>query len=83
MAGLLAVGLTSCKKNLILTPNDQVTSQQVFSTPTGYDQAMAKVYGSLCAYRKHRPCGSGDIQGIDEGTSDFFRLLWYCGRITY
>lgn len=43
--------ISSCKKNFILTPNDQVTSTQVFSTPTGYKQALAKVYGSFSTYR--------------------------------
>lgn len=71
--------ISSCKKNLILTPNDQVTSTQVFSTPTGYKQALAKVYGSFALTGNQGPAGppgEGDIKGIDEGTSDFFRLYW-------
>ena len=27
------------------------------------------------------PAGSGDVQGIDEGTSDFFRLFWYAQEL--
>lgn len=82
MVGLLAIGLTSCKKKLILSPNDAVTSQQVFSTPTGYTQAMAKVYGSFALTGNQGPNGQGDIAGIDEGTSDFFRLFWNCQELT-
>ena len=80
--GLLTAGLTSCKKDLILAPNDQLTSQQVFSTPLGYTQAMAKVYGSFALTGNSGGAGSGDIAGIDEGTSDFFRLFWNCQELT-
>jgi hypothetical protein len=85
MSGLLAIGLTSCKKNLVLSPNDAVTSLQVFSTPLGYTQAMAKVYGSMALTGNigpNNPNGGGDIAGIDEGTSDFFRLFWNCQELT-
>lgn len=77
ITGLFAMAtLTSCKKNLILTPNDQVTAVQVYSTPAGYKQALGKVYGAYALTGNNGPAGSGDIQGIDEGTSDFFRLYW-------
>ena len=79
LAGILAFSITSCKKNLILSPNDQVTSQQVFSTAQGYTQAMAKVYGSYALTGNigpYDPSGVGDIAGINEGASDFFRLYW-------
>ncbi|MDB5031967.1 RagB/SusD family nutrient uptake outer membrane protein [Mucilaginibacter sp.] len=75
-AGLLGGSLMSCNKNKIITPNDQVTSAQVYSTPAGYKQALAKVYGSFALTGNTGPAGSGDVQGIDEGTSDFFRLFW-------
>jgi hypothetical protein len=76
MAGLLAVGLISCNKNKIISPNDQVTATQVYSTPAGYLQALAKVYGSFALTGNTGPSGNPDIQGIDEGTSDFYRLYW-------
>jgi hypothetical protein len=79
IAGLLAGSLVSCKKNLILTPNNALTSAQVYSTPQGYTDAMAKVYGAYALTGNIGPAGptgEGDVQGIDEGTSDFFRLFW-------
>src|SRR6202012_2752799 len=77
IVGIVAGSFTSCKKNLILTPNTQLTSEQVYSTPQGYKESLAKVYGSFALTGNQGPAGSGDIQGIDEGTSDFFRLYWY------
>ena len=81
-AGLLIFGLASCKKNLVLSPNNAVTSQQVFSNLAGYTQAMAKVYGSFALTGNEGPNGNADIQGVDEGTSDFFREFWNCEELT-
>jgi len=81
VAGFIACGLMSCDKNKILSPNYEVTSQQVYSTFTGYSQAMAKVYGAFALTGNEGPAGNGDIAGIDEGTSDFFRLLWYANEL--
>jgi hypothetical protein len=79
--GLFTVGLMSCEKNKILSPNYEVTSTQVYSTPAGYKEALAKVYGSMALTGNKGPAGSGDVQGIDEGTSDFFRLFWYAQEL--
>jgi len=81
VAALLSGVLVSCNKNKILTPNYQVTSAQVYSTPQGYKEAAAKVYGAFALTGNQGPAGSGDIAGIDEGTSDFFRLLWYAQEL--
>jgi len=79
--GILSGTMMSCDKNKILAPNYQVTSEQVYSTPAGYKQALAKVYGSFALTGNQGPAGSGDVAGIDEGTSDFFRLLWYAQEL--
>ena len=67
---------TSCTKKLDLLPKNDITAEQVYSTPAGYKQALAKVYGSMALTGNSGPSGNGDIQGIDEGTSDFLRLYW-------
>lgn len=77
MVATLAAGvMISCTKKLDLTPTNGITANQVFSTAQGYIEAAAKVYGSFALTGNQGPAGSGDIQGIDEGTSDFFRLYW-------
>ncbi|MGZ3754373.1 MAG: RagB/SusD family nutrient uptake outer membrane protein [Mucilaginibacter sp.] len=81
-AVLVTVSLVSCKKNLILTPNYAITQQQVYSTPLGYKQSLAKVYGAFALTGNAGGAGQGDIAGIDEGTSDFFRLLFYAQELT-
>jgi hypothetical protein len=81
ITSLLTCGLISCNKNKILAPNYQVTSQQVYSTIDGYKESLAKVYGSMALTGNQGPAGQGDVQGIDEGTSDFFRLYWYAQEL--
>ena len=66
----------SCTKKLDLLPTNDITAAQVYATPAGYKQAFAKVYGSFALTGNSGPDGNGDIQGIDEGTSDFLRLFW-------
>ena len=66
----------SCTKYPNLKPTNDVTSETVYSTPMGYKQVLAKVYGSFALTGNQGPAGNGDVQGIDEGFSDFYRLFW-------
>ena len=70
------VVLASCNKSLDLLPTNDVTSATVYADANGYRQAFAKVYASYALTGNAGPAGNGDIQGIDEGTSDFLRLWW-------
>lgn len=79
-AALYTVLLSSCTKKLDLTPTNDVTSEIVYATSAGYKQVLAKVYGSFALTGNIGPAAPtgfpGDIQGIDEGFSDFYRLFW-------
>lgn len=72
--------LQSCTKKLDLQPTNDVTSEVVYATPAGYKQVLAKVYGSFALTGNIGPAAPtgtpGDVQGIDEGFSDFYRLFW-------
>jgi hypothetical protein len=76
--GLLAVVLlmASCHKDLDRFPPNDVTSAQLYTSEAGYKQVLAKVYGSMALTGNSGPAGSGDVAGIDEGTSDYLRLFW-------
>lgn len=65
------ITMVSCTKDLDRLPTNETTSDQVYATAEGYKQAFAKVYGSMALTGNNGPAGNGDIQGIDEGTSDF------------
>lgn len=70
------VFFTSCNKDLNRPPLNAEDATHTYSTINGYTLAFAKLYGSF-ALTGNQGSGSGDIQGIDPGTSDFFRLFWY------
>jgi len=68
--------LNACKHDeLNLKPTNDITSDVAYSTPAGYRSGIAKVYGSF-ATTGNQGSGSGDLGGIDAGTSDFLRLYW-------
>ena len=73
---LLLVALQACTKKLDPKPTNDVTSATVYATPAGYKEVLAKVYGSFALTGNQGPAGNGDVQGIDEGFSDFYRLYW-------
>lgn len=73
---VISVSMLSCSKQLDILPLNDITSEQVYSTPAGYRQAFAKLYGSFATTGNNGPTGNGDIQGLDEGTADFLRLFW-------
>jgi hypothetical protein len=72
---ILLATLSSCKKDLNLTPTNDLTSDVVYSTPAGYKQVLAKVYASF-ATTSGLGSDKSDLGGIDAGTSDFIRLYW-------
>ncbi|MBX9783017.1 MAG: RagB/SusD family nutrient uptake outer membrane protein [Chitinophagaceae bacterium] len=71
-----AVLLASCNKKLERFPPNSLTSKDVYVNEAGYFSVLAKVYGSMALTGNQGPAGSGDVAGIDEGTSDFLRLFW-------
>ncbi|MDO4229246.1 MAG: RagB/SusD family nutrient uptake outer membrane protein [Capnocytophaga sp.] len=76
----LTLSVTSCMKDLDQDPSidpDSINQSSVSSNPEYARQALAKVYASLALTGQQGPAGSPDIQGIDEGTSQFTRLLFY------
>jgi hypothetical protein len=77
----LSIGLTACTNKLDLLPTNDITSAQVYSSAAGYKTAFAKVYGAFATTGNQGP-NSGDIQGIDAGFSDFFRLFWKAQEVT-
>jgi hypothetical protein len=85
MAVLLAASVASCTDDLNLAPTNDVTSDVVYSTPLGYKQSLAKIYGTLALTGNSGPAGSSDVfyPGYDEGqNSDFFRTFWNCQELS-
>lgn len=62
---MAAALLISCNKDLNRYPANTVNVNQVYSTPEGYTQAMAKAYGAFALTSSSGPASS-DVQGVDR-----------------
>lgn len=79
---LCATLLVACHKDLDRFPPNTVIAGELLTNEQGYKQFLAKVYGSMALTGNQGPAGSGDVAGIDEGTSDFLRLFWVAQELT-
>ncbi len=78
---IMLATFSSCKKDLNLTPTNDITSEVAYATPAGYKQVLAKVYASF-ALTSGNGSGASDLGGIDAGASDFLRLYWNAQELT-
>jgi len=74
---------TSCVKDLDTEPldDDVVTSAGVYDSPQAYRQVLAKLYAGFATTGQQGPAGNADIQGIDEGFSQYIRQYWVAQEI--
>ena len=80
---MVAFGLQSCMDDLDVVPKDQLstTVDQFYASPDAYKQAIAGVYGNL-SLTGTGGAGSSNIGGIDAGTSQYGRVLWYMQNLS-
>ena len=75
--GALVVLLASAAcTDLVVGPKSTVTGTNVFNEPGSYKAFIAKIYGGLAVSGQQGPAGVPDIEGIDEGFSQYLRLYW-------
>jgi len=74
----------SCHEDLNQSPidPDSFTEQDVFSNATEAQGALAKLYASLALTGQQGPAGQADIQDIDEGFSQYSRMLFNLNELT-
>ncbi len=77
---LLGSVITSCHKRLDQFPANTLTAEDAYKNEATYKQVLARVYGSMVLTSQNAPAtggaGNGDVKGVDEGFSDFFRNFW-------
>ena len=76
--------ILSCHSDLDQSPidPDSFTEEDVFSNANEARGALAKLYASLALTGQNGPAGSPDISDIDEGFSQFSRMLFNLNEIT-
>ena len=76
--------LVACHDDLDQYPidPDSFTETNVFVDAQEAKGALAKLYASLALTGQQGPAGDADITGIDEGTSQYSRLLYSLNELT-
>lgn len=84
LLGGLVFSLTSCFNDLDTIPIDEEisTSDEVYASPDAYRRVLGKVYSGLAVTGQDGAAGNPDIGGIDEGFSDYVRMMWYHQELT-
>lgn len=80
---LVILASASCAKKLDLYPQNDLTSNKVYSTAAGYKSVLAKIYGGLASGGNQGPAGQPDISGgLDEGSQiAFIRPFFNCQEL--
>lgn len=73
----LTMSTTSCVNDLDVTP---INPQQTMDLNA--DALFNKIYASFSLTGQSGPSGSGDLDDVDEGRSDYFRSKWYLNEFT-
>jgi len=76
VALVLALGFVSCESELDKQPVTELTEGQAFANPEAYKEFLARVYAGISVSGQEGPAGRPDIQGIDEGFSNYLRQFW-------
>ena len=75
IAAVLSLGVAGCTDTTV-EPKSTITEANVFNDASSYRSFLAKVYAGLAVSGQQGPAGRPDIQGIDEGFSQYLRLFW-------
>jgi hypothetical protein len=79
-AALLCLAAAGCTDPTV-APKSTVTSANIFTNRDSYLQFLARIYAGLIVTGQVGPDGNPDIQGINEGFSEYLRLYWYLQEV--
>jgi hypothetical protein len=76
LAAAAALALSAGCTDPTVAPKSTINSETVFTEAAAYRSLLAKVYAGLAVTGQQGCCGSTDIDGIDAGFSQYWRLYW-------
>jgi hypothetical protein len=82
VAASLLPAFSSCVGDLDQTPDYSANSEVVYRDPAQIEQVLARLYATLAVSGQQGPAGLPDIQGIDEGFSNYLRQYWSLQEVT-
>jgi len=73
----------SCEDRLDLQPEDErLTADAAFEDPEAYKEFLGKIYAGISLSGQEGPAGAPDLEGLDEGFSNYLRLYWKMQELT-
>ena len=75
------LSLSACD-NVGVEPQSVASADRIFTESGAYTSFLAKLYGSLIVTGQSGPAGAGDLTRLDEGFSQYTRLLWQMQELT-
>jgi hypothetical protein len=76
IAALFLLLATAGCTDTTVEPESTITDANIFTDPNSYESFVAKIYAGLAVSGQQGAAGRPDIQGIDEGFSQYLRLYW-------
>ena len=79
----IALFVQSCEDRLDLQPEDErLTADAAFENPEAYKEFLGKIYAGISLSGQEGPAGAPDLEGLDEGFSNYLRLYWKMQELT-
>ena len=83
MVFAIALFVQSCEDRLDLQPEDErLTADAAFEDPEAYKEFLGKIYAGISLSGQEGPAGAPDLEGLDEGFSNYLRLYWKMQELT-
>ncbi|HEV8266525.1 MAG TPA: RagB/SusD family nutrient uptake outer membrane protein [Gemmatimonadales bacterium] len=79
-AAFVGLTVTACTDTTV-EPKSTISDANIFNSPASYLAFLAKLYAGLAVTGQQGPHGAADINGIDEGFSNYVRVLWYAQEL--
>ena len=83
-AAVCALGMSSCVKDLEVTPIDPSTRfpSDALNSEQGFEQLLAKCYAGLAVSSSYGANGDPDIEGVDGGFGQYLRAYFNLNCLT-
>jgi starch-binding outer membrane protein, SusD/RagB family len=79
-AAFVTLAVAGCTDTTV-EPKSTISDANIFNDPASYRAFLAKLYGGLALTGQQGPNGQPDINGIDEGFSNYVRAYWYAQEL--
>ncbi|MEH0156770.1 RagB/SusD family nutrient uptake outer membrane protein [Limibacter armeniacum] len=80
---VLVMSFSACVNDLDIDPvdPDQKAAEQVYEDEDAFLSGLMKIYAGFAVSGQEGPAGNGDLEGFDEGNSQYWRGFFVCQEL--